>query len=221
MSEAAIYIKTENIILFPIHKYSPSSPTHNTHTSSSRNILCVWISPDCIPYQTHVLIHIHLKVFTIHKTLRWTPGSLMLLFFVVVDHFYIALFSALEQTHCAHVLFYTSDLLFIARFWISTEVVYLQHWHCWCHMKLLPSWRVLCTPYYHAPCHFIKSHTHKMHACLAATCHLHFWQNDQDLLRATAVTQGVKQLQIMREYDVLACVYTWGLQSTASLEGLL
>ena len=28
-----------------------------------------------------------------------------------------------------------------------------------------------------------------MHACLAATCHLHFWQNDRrDLSRATAVT---------------------------------
>ena len=26
--------------------------------------------------------------------------------------------------------------------------------------------------------------------CLAVTCHLYFWQNDQDLLRATAVTWG-------------------------------
>ena len=26
--------------------------------------------------------------------------------------------------------------------------------------------------------------------CLAVTCHLHFWRNDQDLLRATAVTRG-------------------------------
>ena len=29
-----------------------------------------------------------------------------------------------------------------------------------------------------------------MRACLAVTCHLHFWQNDRDLLRATAVTRG-------------------------------
>ena len=29
-----------------------------------------------------------------------------------------------------------------------------------------------------------------MYACLAATCHLHFWQDDRDLLRATAVTRG-------------------------------
>ena len=26
--------------------------------------------------------------------------------------------------------------------------------------------------------------------CLAVTCHPHLWQNDQDLLRATAVTRG-------------------------------
>ena len=48
--------------------------------------------------------------------------------------------------------------LFIVRFWISTEVVYWQRClavsvHGWCHVKLLPSRRVLCTPYSHAPCH--------------------------------------------------------------------
>ena len=26
-----------------------------------------------------------------------------------------------------------------------------------------------------------------VYACSAATCHLHFWQNDRDLLRVTAV----------------------------------
>ena len=29
-----------------------------------------------------------------------------------------------------------------------------------------------------------------MHACFAVNCYLHFWQNDQDLLRGTAVTRG-------------------------------
>ena len=84
---------------------------------------------------------------------------------------------------------YMSEYLFIARFWISTEVVYLQHWHGWCHKNLLPSRRVLCTPYNHAPCHFMQSHIHKVYACLAVTCHLRFWQNDRGLLRATAVTR--------------------------------
>ena len=48
----------------------------------------------------------------------------------------------------------------------------------------------LCTPCNHAPCHFMQSHIRKVYACLAVTCHLHFWQNDRDLLRATAVTRG-------------------------------
>ena len=50
--------------------------------------------------------------------------------------------------------------------------------------------QVLCTPYNHAPCHFMQSHVCKVYVCLAVTCHLHFWQNDRDLLCATAVTQG-------------------------------
>ena len=41
-----------------------------------------------------------------------------------------------------------------------------------------------------AEARFNKSHIRKVYACLAVTCHLHFWQNDQDLLRATAVTRG-------------------------------
>ena len=34
----------------------------------------------------------------------------------VVDRFYVALFSALEQTHCAHTWVYMSEQVFIARF---------------------------------------------------------------------------------------------------------
>ena len=30
----------------------------------------------------------------------------------------------------------------------------------------------------------------KVYVCLAVTCHLHFWQNDRDFLRATVVTRG-------------------------------
>ena len=36
----------------------------------------------------------------------------------------------------------------------------------------------------------MQSHIRKVYACLAVTCHLHFWQNDRDLLHATAVTRG-------------------------------
>ena len=41
-----------------------------------------------------------------------------------------------------------------------------------------------------AEARFNKSHTRKVYACLAVTCHLHFWQNDRDFLRATVVTRG-------------------------------
>ena len=58
------------------------------------------------------------------------------------------------------------------------------------HETAAVSVQVLCTPYNHAPCHFMQSHIRKVYACLAVTCHLHFWQNDWDLLRATAVTRG-------------------------------
>ena len=58
------------------------------------------------------------------------------------------------------------------------------------HETAAVSAQLLCTPYNHAPCHFMPSHIHKVYACLAVTCHLHFWQNDRDLLRATAVTRG-------------------------------
>ena len=53
-----------------------------------------------------------------------------------------------------------------------------------------PSRRVLCVPYNHAPCHVMQRHIRRMHACLAVTCPLHFWQNGLDLLRAAAVTRG-------------------------------
>ena len=68
-------------------------------------------------------------------------------------------------------------------------MVYLQRWQGWCPWNCC-SRRVLCAPYNHALCYFIQSHIRKVYACLAVTCHLHFWQNDQNLLRATAVTRG-------------------------------
>ena len=76
---------------------------------------------------------------------------------------------------------------FIARVWISTKVVYLQHWHGWCHMNCCHL-GAFCV--HHTTWHFMQSHIHKVHACLAVTCHLHFWRNDWGLLCATAVTQG-------------------------------
>ena len=41
-----------------------------------------------------------------------------------------------------------------------------------------------------AEARFNKIHIRKVYACLAVTCHLYFWQNDRDFLRATVVTRG-------------------------------
>ena len=75
--------------------------------------------------------------------------------------------------------------LFIHRNGVLTSLAWLVP-----HETAAVSAQVLCTPYNHAPCHFMQSHIRKVHAYLAVTCHMHFWQNDRDLLRATAVRRG-------------------------------
>ena len=97
-----------------------------------------------------------------------------------------ALFSALEQTHCICMWFYTTTCFFNThRSGVLTALAWLVS-----HETAAVSAQVPYTPYNHAPCDFMQSHIRKVYVCLAVTCHLHFWQNDQDLLRATAVTQG-------------------------------
>ena len=62
--------------------------------------------------------------------------------------------------------------------------------HGWCHVKCCrfgASSVYTIQPYTRLQCHFIQSHIDRVYACLAVTCHLHFWQKDRDLLRATAV----------------------------------
>ena len=69
--------------------------------------------------------------------------------------------------------------------------MYLQRWHGWCHMKLLPSRRKSCV--HHTTMLHVTSckatYVRGIHVW-AVTCHLHFWQNVWDLLRATVVTRG-------------------------------
>ena len=47
----------------------------------------------------------------------------------------------------------------------------------------------------------MQSHILTVHACSA--CHLHFWQNDEDLLRATAVTRGWNGYRIKSQHRKL------------------
>ena len=102
---------------------------------------------------------------------------------------YSAILHSWADSLRSHVILRVNSF-FKACFWISTKVVYLQRQHSRCHMKLLPFRHILCTLYKHAPRHFMQSHTRKVHAYLAVTCHLHFWQNYQDLVCATVVTRG-------------------------------
>ena len=87
--------------------------------------------------------------------------------------------------------FYTAFFQYPPK-WCTYIAVWLLHG--WCHMKLLPSRRRFCV--YHTTMHHIislyaKPHNlRRVHACFAVTCHLLFWQNYRDLLRATAVTRG-------------------------------
>ena len=99
---------------------------------------------------------------------------------------------------CSATVHYWADSLHshvILHEWLAFYSVFLNsHWSGvlthWCHMKLLPSWNILCTPYKYVPCHFVQNHVRSVYAYLAVTCHLHFWQNDQDLLQTTPVTRG-------------------------------
>ena len=106
---------------------------------------------------------------------------------------YITLFSALLSRFTALACgstfrvtsFFTARFLNIHRSGVLTALAWLVP-----HETAAVSAQVLCTPYSHAPCHFMQSHIRNVYACLAVTWHLHFWQNDRDLVRATAVTRG-------------------------------
>ena len=103
---------------------------------------------------------------------------------------YIALFSALLSRLTALACGSTWVTSFCFCFYIHRSGVLRALAWLVAHETAAVSAQVLCTPYNHAPCHFMQSHIRKVYACLAVTCHLHFWQNDRDLLRATAVTRG-------------------------------
>ena len=106
--------------------------------------------------------------------------------FHVVDRFYIALLSALKETHCTLVACNSKQVTaaFYGAFWTSMKVVYLKH--C-----LVLTWLMSHeTANILAPSvHYTTMHHVRMHAQLAVTCHQHFWLNDKDLLCCTDFVQ--------------------------------
>ena len=101
----------------------------------------------------------YIYIYTPDTSLGQKERPLLLLWLIafIYIYIYIALFSALEQTHCALVACDSE--------WVNT-VLSLQSavsfLHGRCLVKLLPSRLVLCTPYNHAPRHFMQSHMRKV-----------------------------------------------------------
>ena len=90
------------------------------------------------------------------------------------------------------VSFYSAyHKLLISTKWCSGGALWVLHG--WCHVKCCrfgASSLYAIQPCTSLQCHFIQSHIGRVYASLAVTCHLHFWQNDRGLLRATAVTRA-------------------------------
>ena len=82
---------------------------------------------------------------------------------------------------------------FTARFWMSAKVVYLPR--CLVVTRLVPRETAAVSRYVYTiqlstslQCRFNPGYIRKVHVCLAVICHLHFWQNAWNRLRAIAVT---------------------------------
>ena len=105
------------------------------------------------------------------------------------------LFFTLKQAHCtfvrcdskwAIVAFYS--MLEYSPKWCIIFGCYMAGamWNCF-HLSVCFVYTIqTCTSLQY---HFIHSHIRRVHVCLAVTCHLHFCQNDHDLLCAIVVTQ--------------------------------
>ena len=78
---------------------------------------------------------------------------------------------------------------------MSAKVVYLPR--CLVVTRLVPRETAAVSRYVYTiqlstslQCRFNPGYIRKVHVCLAVICHLHFWQNERDFLRVTAVTRG-------------------------------
>ena len=134
---------------------------------------------------------------------------LLCMLFIIRIFFFFFLYSAIlcSRADSMHTLACVSEWVTVSFYsaypwkWCTGSALWLLHG--WCHVvvawlvprEMLPFRRKFCVfycvqPYTRLQCHFIQSHIGGVYVCLAVTCHLRFWQNDQDLLRAIAVTLG-------------------------------
>ena len=88
-------------------------------------------------------------------------------------------------------------------------------WNC-CHLSASSMDTI--QPCTSLQCHFIWSHVYRMHVCFAITCHLDFWQNDWDILRATGrVKKTFPFLQFESPALPLACACECDLWTSLNL----
>ena len=94
-------------------------------------------------------------------------------------------------------------------FWIATEFITALPFNCylagatWNCCQLCSCSVETTEPCTSLQCHFIQSHICRVRVYLAATCHLHFGQNEWDLLRATTVTHHWNRKQCKRQHRKL------------------
>ena len=91
--------------------------------------------------------------------------------------------TASEQTHCTQVVcdWMCDYIAWQSAFWMSTEVITALFGCGWCHVKLLPSRRVLCTPYNHAPVYsviLLEAMLIRRMYVFSCNLPLDVWQND-------------------------------------------
>ena len=147
--------------------------------------VCIYVCM-CMYICTCVCVHVHTCV---------GGGGLCVLVYIYWSFLYSAIPCSWAGSLRSHLIlhewiasFFYSAFLNIHRSGVLTALAWLVPQES--AARESQSRRILCTPYKHAPCHFMQSHIRKVYACLAVTCHLRFSQNDRGLLRATAVTRG-------------------------------
>ena len=146
-------------------------------------------SPRCMPQRVATYAHTHTHT---HTHTLWSS----VIHIYLLDRFYIAPFyvcSRADLLCSCRMWFWMRDCAFYSAFWISTEVAYSATccmadatWNG-CYIGARSVYTI--QPCTCLQCHFIRNHIRRVHVGLAVTCHLHFWQNDTDLLHATEVTR--------------------------------
>ena len=186
------YFRMLAVILFQIFDYTKLN-LYNLKLAAYRDLRQMKTK---LPWQSCVTLPPTCRIRT--SSASWTAqGSYTSSSHIYWSLLYSAILCSWADSLCSHVILHE---------WIAFYSAFLNiHWSgvptalTW----LVPqesaaresqSRHVLCTPYNHAPCHFMQSHIRKVYACLVATCHLRFWQNDRGLLCATAVTRGVERI---------------------------